>query len=37
MYVEVAALLYLAVAGPYAILRWKDTEPLDALRTGDHQ
>lgn len=37
MYVEVAALLYLAVAGLYAILRWKGTEPLGAFRTEDPQ
>jgi hypothetical protein len=37
MYVEVAAFLYLAVAGVYATLRWKGIELLDALRLKDRQ
>jgi hypothetical protein len=37
MYVEVAALLYLAVVGLYAVLRWNGTEPLDAFRPEDRQ
>jgi hypothetical protein len=37
MYVEVAAFLYLAVAGVYAILRATGTELLDVLKKGDHQ
>lgn len=31
MYVEVAPLLYLAIAGSTAILRWKGKRPLDTL------
>jgi hypothetical protein len=37
MHVEVAAFLYLAVAGVYAILRATGTEPLDMLKKEDRQ
>jgi hypothetical protein len=37
MYVEVAAFLYLAVAGVYATLRWRSIELLDALRLNHRQ
>jgi hypothetical protein len=37
MSLEFAALFYLAVVGPYAILRSRGAEPLDMLRKEDRQ
>jgi hypothetical protein len=34
---EFAALFYLAVVGPYAILRSRGSEPLDMLKKEDRQ